>query len=270
MKIRGIHYQVNVHSKGEEPLVLLHGFTGASSNWKHIVNELSAFKIILIDIIGHGQTDSPQDPSRYRIEEVVEDLVCILDKLTIEKANILGYSMGGRLALSLAAIYPKRVKKLVLESSSPGLELVDEREKRKYADEKLAYEIVKEGIVQFVEKWENIPLFATQKRLPIQQQHEIRQQRLRNSSLGLANSLIGMGTGAQPSWWNVLPNIKVPVLILCGELDKKFCDIAKSMHQHLSNSVVNEINDAGHAIHVEQTRIFGKIVNEFLISDSHF
>jgi 2-succinyl-6-hydroxy-2,4-cyclohexadiene-1-carboxylate synthase len=268
MKIRGIQYHVDVQSTSEgEPLVLLHGFTGSSQNWKHIIGNLSMFKIILIDIVGHGYTDSPVDPARYRMQEVVEDLLCILDELNIEKANILGYSMGGRLALSFAAVYPNRVNKLILESSSPGLKGAEEREKRKQADERLAAEIVEEGIVQFVEKWENIPLFATQNRLPIDKRNAIREKRLQNSSIGLANSLIGMGTGAQPSLWHRLQDIKVPVLILCGELDKKFCTIAKSMHMLLSQSVVKEINDAGHAIHVEQPRIFGKIVNEFLIFD---
>ncbi|WP_338789431.1 2-succinyl-6-hydroxy-2,4-cyclohexadiene-1-carboxylate synthase [Metabacillus sp. FJAT-53654] len=266
MKIRGIHYHVDVYSEGE-PLVLLHGFTGSSHNWKSVMNDLRNCTFILIDIIGHGNTESPEAPSRYRMEEVVKDLASILDEIKIEKANFLGYSMGGRLALAFAATFPNRVNKLILESSSPGLKFVEEREKRKHEDEKLAGEIVRDGIVKFVERWENIPLFATQKRLPIQQRNSIRQQRLQNSNLGLANSLIGMGTGAQVSLWEELPNIKIPVLLLCGELDKKFCDIAKNMDEHLSISVVKQINDAGHAIHVEQPRIFGKIVNEFLNTD---
>jgi 2-succinyl-6-hydroxy-2,4-cyclohexadiene-1-carboxylate synthase len=263
MNIRGIHYQVDVQSEGE-PLVLLHGFTGSSVNWSHVLEEFSTYKTILIDIIGHGLTDCPNDYSRYKMEEVVEDLANILDQLQIERANFLGYSMGGRLALSFAAIHPTRVKKLILESSSPGLQHENERECRKQADEKLADHIEKEGIVQFVNKWETIPLFASQGRLPIQQRNKIRQQRLQNSPRGLANSLIGMGTGAQPSWWDDLTILNVPVLILCGELDKKFCEIAKHMQQLLPNSVIKEINGAGHAIHVEEPRIFGKIVNEFL------
>ncbi|MBZ5751599.1 2-succinyl-6-hydroxy-2,4-cyclohexadiene-1-carboxylate synthase [Metabacillus rhizolycopersici] len=266
MIIRGIHYHVDIYSEGE-PLILLHGFTGSSLNWKHLLKEFSNYQLVLIDLIGHGGTDCPEDPSRYKMEEVVEDLVCIFDELKIEKANVLGYSMGGRLALSFACIYPDRINKLIVESSSPGLQRADEREKRRQADEKLADEIISGGMERFVDKWESIPLFATQARLPFQQRNVIRQLRLQNSSLGLANSLIGMGTGAQPAWWDVLPNLNVPVLLLCGELDQKFCDIAKSMDQLLSKSVVNEINGTGHAIHVEQPRIFGKIVNEFLKSD---
>ncbi|WP_299094369.1 2-succinyl-6-hydroxy-2,4-cyclohexadiene-1-carboxylate synthase [uncultured Metabacillus sp.] len=265
MKIRGIEYNVEVKSKGQ-PLVLLHGFTGSSSNWTSILNEISDTKFILIDIIGHGRTESPEDPARYRTEEAVEDLISILNKLNIEKANFLGYSMGGRLALSFTATYPNRVNKLILESSSPGIKDMDERIKRKISDEKLARSIIKNGMVSFVDYWEDIPLFSTQKRLPKEQRKQIREKRLENSSLGLANSLIGMGTGVQPSWWKMLPSIKNPILLVCGELDQKFCEIANKMNQMFPNSTLNEIKDAGHAIHVEQPRIFGKIVNEFLHS----
>ncbi|KKI88888.1 esterase [Bacillus sp. SA1-12] len=265
MKIRGINYNVDVKSEGQ-PLVLLHGFTGSSDNWTSILNEITNTSFILIDIIGHGQTEIPEDPARYTTEEAVEDLVTILDDLNIEKANFLGYSMGGRLALSFTATYPNRVNKLILESSSPGIKDTEEREKRKKSDEKLAEKIIEKGIVSFVDYWEDIPLFSTQKRLPEKQKEKIREKRLQNSSIGLANSLIGMGTGVQPSWWDKLPSLKNPILLICGELDQKFCDIANTMHQMFPNTVLKEIKDTGHAIHVEQPRIFGKIVNEFLNS----
>lgn len=264
MNIRGVEYHVEVMSNDGEPLVLLHGFTGSSFNWNEVINEFPDYKLIVIDIIGHGQSASPVDPLRYQIEEVVRDLVLILNEMNIEKVNLLGYSMGGRLALSFAMIHPNQVIKLILESSSPGLEDLNERVKRKEADEKLAAEINSLGLVQFVDKWESLPLFKTQNQLSANQQNLLRRQRLLNNPLGLANSLIGMGTGAQPSWWDKLHSLNIPVLLLCGELDKKFCTIAVRMHKQLTKSVRKEINGAGHAIHVEQPRIFGKIVNDFL------
>lgn len=264
MKIRGVDYHVDVVSEEGEPLVLLHGFTGSSQNWNEVIKEFSNYKLIVIDIIGHGQSASPVDPLRYKIEEVVRDLGQILNELNIEKVNLLGYSMGGRLALSFSMIYPTRVTKLILESSSPGLADSNERAKRKEADEKLAAEINSLGLVHFVDKWESLPLFKTQKKLSPSQQNSLRRQRLLNTSLGLANSLIGMGTGAQPSWWDKLQSLNIPVLLLCGEHDKKFCNVAIRMHELLTKSVRKEINGAGHAIHVEQPRIFGKIVNDFL------
>ncbi|WP_226670281.1 2-succinyl-6-hydroxy-2,4-cyclohexadiene-1-carboxylate synthase [Metabacillus litoralis] len=268
MKIRGIEYHVEVTTNNEDAdtLVLLHGFTGSTKSWIEVVKEFPSYNILLIDIIGHGETESPLDSSRYTMKEVVEDIVTILDNLHLDRVYMLGYSMGGRLALSFATAYPKRVKRLILESSSPGIDDSVLREDRKHADQKLAEEITRKGIVEFVNKWENIPLFLSQKRLPAEKRERIRKQRLKNSPVGLSNSLMGMGTGTQPSLWTKLSCLKIPVLILCGEQDKKFCEIAKKMQNLLENSIIKEINSTGHAIHVEQPHFFGKIVNEFLSS----
>ena len=84
-------------------------------------------RLIAIDILGHGQSDSPKDFKRYEILSVAKDMKQILELLKIEKTDILGYSMGGRLALSFAIQYPLFVRKLVLESSSPGLITEQER-----------------------------------------------------------------------------------------------------------------------------------------------
>ncbi|MDQ0231105.1 2-succinyl-6-hydroxy-2,4-cyclohexadiene-1-carboxylate synthase [Metabacillus malikii] len=264
MKIREVNYYVEDSKVGDEVLLLLHGFTGRNQNFFPLVEELSHIRVIALDMLGHGKSDSPAEPSRYEMEEIVQDIIEILNVLKIDKANVLGYSMGGRVALSLAVLHPNRVAKLILESSSPGLETAEARDARKAADVRLAKEILNDGIQAFVAKWENISLFSSQKRLSEEKRNQIRQQRLGNNPVGLANSLIGMGTGAQPSWWAALSELHMPVLLVCGELDEKFCEIAKRMENSLPNAKMIEIKNAGHAIHVEQPRIFGKIVNEFL------
>jgi 2-succinyl-6-hydroxy-2,4-cyclohexadiene-1-carboxylate synthase len=259
-----VAYHVEVYGQGE-PLLLLHGFTGSLESWKWLIPKWQDFrKLILVDILGHGLTASPDDWKRYDIKLVAADLEEILKQLNVEKINILGYSMGGRLALTFAILYPSRVKKLILESSSPGLKTLEERLLRIKSDEALALEIEKDGVEKFVEKWENIALFATQKRLPQEVQERIRANRLRNNEKGLANSLRGMGAGRQPSWWGRLSELKMPTLLMCGELDEKFCRIAFEMAELMPNAVISQISDSGHAIHVEQPEIFAKIVDEFI------
>ena len=144
--------------------------------------------------------------------------------------------MGGRLALSYAMEYPHRVRKLILESSSPGLKTEEERKNRQIQDHKLAQFILDKGIESFVDYWENIPLFSTQKSLPEAKQQEIRKQRLQNSPTGLANSLKGMGSGAQPSWWDRLSEFEVETLLLTGSLDQKFCSIAEQMVREMKKA----------------------------------
>ncbi|MBO1914528.1 alpha/beta fold hydrolase, partial [Microvirga sp. 3-52] len=106
----------------------------------------------------------------------------------------VGYSMGGRIALSYTINHPKRVASLILESSTPGLETERERIERMNKDKILAQKICSEGILSFVEFWEGIPLFDTQKKLSTEQQQKIRTERLSQNAVGLANSLLGIGT----------------------------------------------------------------------------
>ncbi|WP_449537346.1 2-succinyl-6-hydroxy-2,4-cyclohexadiene-1-carboxylate synthase [Ferdinandcohnia sp. Marseille-Q9671] len=260
----GVNYHVKVVGNGM-PLLFLHGFTGSISNWKQVADSLkNHYTCVLIDIIGHGKTDSPTDFHRYSIPHVAQDIIQILDQLDIPKVTIVGYSMGGRLALATAILHQSRVENLILESSSPGLRTEEERFLRLQSDEQLARQIVLEGIKSFVDYWETIPLFSSQRLLSKEKQLEIRKQRLRNNPKGLANSLRGMGTGAQPSYWHRLSELSIPTLLLCGGLDSKFCNIAEQMNSSMYHASVKKIKNAGHAIHVEQPDIFGKIVNEFV------
>jgi 2-succinyl-6-hydroxy-2,4-cyclohexadiene-1-carboxylate synthase len=260
-----IQYHVEVYGEGSIPLVLLHGFTGDTSTWTPFYDTWGKqVKLISPDIIGHGKTESPDVLSRYQIESVAKDLKAILEHLDVKQVDLLGYSMGGRLALSFALLFPTRVRKLILESASPGLATEDERHLRRMKDEELAHFIKERGIRSFVDYWEGIPLFQTMKRLPSAQKQIIREQRLNNSPSGLANSLLGMGTGSQPNWWGKLNKLTCDVMLLTGKEDKKFCDIADKMMKELKNSSWKVIEGSGHAIHVEEPEKFGTIVSDFL------
>lgn len=262
--INGVRYNVEQCGDGF-PLVLLHGFTGAASTWKPFCPIWGQHStLLMVDLIGHGETESPGDIARYDIKKAAMDLKAILDQLGIEKADFLGYSMGGRTAITFASQYPERVRKLVLESTTPGLVYPEDREARIQQDHKLANKIEQEGLKQFIDFWESIPLFQSQLNLPAEVREQIRSQRLRNEPVGLANSLRGMGTGAQPSWWDKLEDFDFETLLITGELDEKFCKIATEMASRLPNPTHLTINGCGHAIHVEEREKFGTIVSEFL------
>ncbi|SET33495.1 2-succinyl-6-hydroxy-2,4-cyclohexadiene-1-carboxylate synthase [Oceanobacillus limi] len=254
-------YWYEVHGSGE-PIVLLHGFTGSTKTWAPFVTDWeNDFQIITIDLPGHGRTqiDTPRS-----MEACCEDLSQLFEHLSLHSFHLIGYSMGGRTALSFAMLYPNYINSLILESSSPGLEMEEDRHKRQVNDETLAQRIEKEGVASFVKFWENIPLFETQKKLDEHIQRSIREERLAQSKEGLASSLRFMGTGSQPNWWGKLNTLKQPVLLIVGELDEKFVRMNQRMRESLPNSQLIVVNNAGHAIHVEQPEIFGKIVKEFI------
>ncbi|MFC4714430.1 2-succinyl-6-hydroxy-2,4-cyclohexadiene-1-carboxylate synthase [Planococcus dechangensis] len=265
LTVRGVSYHIEIIGQDEAPvIVLLHGFTGSTVTWNRVMRQLKGYKLVAIDLIGHGKTESPFEAERYHMDQQLEDLEAISKALQLTAFALLGYSMGGRTALAYACEYPERVQCLLLESASPGLYVEQERSKRRESDAALASYIREQGIERFVEKWERIPLFESQKSLSESVKQEVRTERLSQSPLGLANSLLGMGTGSQRSYWDCLPTLNMPVLLVTGEGDPKFCSIAREMDKMLPNSQ-HRIISAGHAIHVEKPVEFATMVEELLI-----
>lgn len=264
-KVNDIQLNVDISGQGP-PLILLHGFTGNHATWEPFKQSWGKhFTLIAFDIIGHGQSDAPENAERYTMEHAVNDIVTFLDTKHIEHFYTLGYSMGGRLAIALATQCPSRVKALILESTSPGLETLSERNARMQQDEQLAERIIEDGIEAFVDHWENIPMFKTQKALSQDIQQCIRTQRLQNTSIGLANSLKGMGTGAQRSYWSELHLLQMPTLLIVGDNDEKFCSINAKMKAALPNATMVMCKDAGHAVHVEKENEYEQIVIDYLL-----
>lgn len=265
LEINAVHYHVEV--KGQGPaLVLLHGFSGSMQNWYHLADQLqSRFTTILIDIPGHGKSDKPPTAERYQIEQIAHDTATLIAQVSEAPVHLLGYSMGGRLALYLAVHYPELFKSLILESASPGIESLVEREARYIRDTELASQILHNGVEWFVDYWEGISLFSSQKTLPRAIFGLQRAQRLSNDPVGLANSLRGMGTGKQPSLWSALPRLTLPVLLIAGCLDEKYIRITRSMCSHLTRSEKALVADAGHNVHLEKPGMFYEMVNRFLM-----
>jgi len=262
--INDLNYHVEERGTGT-PVIMLHGFTGSTEIWRPLINKLEqAFRVITIDLPGHGQTDAPPETTRYRMELVADDLAGLLDRLQATPAHWLGYSMGGRLALYLACRLPQLVRSLILESASPGIIDPYERKARVEQDASLAQRIEREGIARFVDHWQSIPLFDTQKRLPEEIRSALRSQRLKNSAAGLANSLRGMGTGAQPELWSELGSLKMPVLLITGEDDRKFTSINRRMAAAISGSRLETVPNTGHTVHLESADLYGDLVLNFL------
>ena len=262
--VNGRRYAIAEAGAGE-PLLLLHGFTGSATTWRDLWPRLTArFRVLAVDLPGHGDSDAPADPAGYTISRVAADLVEILERRAALPARWLGYSMGGRLALYAALHHPTAVRTLLLESDSPGLATAAEREQRRADDEALARRIERDGVASFVDEWEQLPLFAGLSRLPAEARAELRRQRLANSAAGLANSLRGMGTGAQPSLWARLPALAAPTLLLVGAEDDKFVDINRRMAARLPAAEVRIVPDAGHTVHLEQPQAFLAALLDFL------
>jgi len=130
-----LRWEVRVRGTGV-PLLLLHGFTGRGSGWGTLATALARqFRLIVVDLPGHGRSGIPPDPDRAGVERSADDLASILQREGCAPAHVLGYSLGARVALRLAVAHPDVVRRLVLESPSAGLANAEERQARRAADE---------------------------------------------------------------------------------------------------------------------------------------
>ena len=258
----------NLHSWGsvsDPPVLLLHGFSGHGGSWSEAAESFVAagYRVLAPDLLGHGCSPAPPDPQRYQMAHSAADLSALLDAFTDGGVHLLGYSMGGRLALCFALTYPERVRSLTVESGSPGLASEAERAERRGWDKALAQEIEQDGIAVFVDYWESLAMWNSQRRLSTAQRRELRAQRLQNRPDGLANSLRGMGTGAQPNLHPSLTSLTAPTLLLAGADDEKFVAVNRQMVQKIANARLVILPEAGHNVHLEQPQAFVRTVLSF-------
>ena len=248
-------------------LLLLHGFTGSSATWDSLRPALEPhFSVIAVDLPGHGRSGAPADDTRYALHHLADDLAALLDAVGVDRAAVLGYSMGGRAALHFAIAHPERVSALILESATPGIESAHDRGARIDSDFALADMIERDGVESFVHFWERLPIWSSQAALPGDVRQTVHERRLANGPTGLANSLRGAGAGARPSVARQLESLPMPTLLMAGALDPKFVELARVMHEFIPDARTEIVSGAGHTVHLERPTEFIAIVNEFLVS----
>jgi len=246
------------------PLLVLHGFTGSRASMAGVATALAdRHRVVRVDLLGHGRSDAPCEIAAYAMERCIAQLAGVLDALTIPRAHLLGYSMGGRIALALAALHPERVASALLVGARAGFEDPAERAARAQDDESLADWIERDGVPAFVEHWMALPLFATQRRLGAEALAAARAERLANRAHALAASLRAIGAGAQPPLHALLPRVQLPVLLVVGAEDARFEAVARDLAQRLPRARLAVVPDAGHAAHLENPRAFAQLARDF-------
>ncbi len=160
---------------------------------------------------------------------------------------LCGYSMGGRVALHVALAAPRRVRALVLVSSTAGLVDDAARGARRAADCALADSLVQEPFERFMDRWAAQPVFAED---PPEVHERMRAEQLRNDPLALADVLCGIGTGEMEPLWERLGELVLPVTVLVGERDEKFHAPGRLLAELLPDCRMH-IVPGGHRLPVE-------------------
>lgn len=259
-------YSFNCFEAGEHSrptLLFLHGFLGKGSDWAGVAGRLSnEFYCVAPDLPGHGQTQVRGGDDLFTMESTAHGLHELVQQLGTSLYGVIGYSMGGRLALYYAATFPHSVRRLVLESASPGLRTEEEQKARRQHDEALAQRLENTPFDEFLDGWYNQPLFASLRAYP--DFDRIIAQRRINTPAGLARSLRQMGTGSQTSMWEALASLPVPTVLLAGKRDEKFVRIGREMTEVLPSAPLCVIAGAGHTLHVENEEVYTDVVRTFL------
>ena len=212
-------------------LLLLHGFTATGHSWDAVRDRLGGerYSAVAPDLRG---------PS----------IAAVVDALRQDEPYALaGYSMGGRIALHLALAQPQLVRRLVLVSTTAGIEDPAERAARRAADEALAAEIERDGVEAFADRWAAGPLFAGQ---PPAVAAAARVDRLRWSAGELAASLRGLGTGRMEPVWDRLGELTMPAVVVAGERDAKFRALGERLAGALPGGRLVVVPGVVHAVHL--------------------
>ncbi|MBN2307992.1 MAG: 2-succinyl-6-hydroxy-2,4-cyclohexadiene-1-carboxylate synthase [Candidatus Hydrogenedentes bacterium] len=257
--------QYTFRGESNQPvIVFLHGFMGRGSDWDAMAAELApSHASLLVDLPGHGRTRIGPGARVPDFETTCAALDRLVAGLEMARHAVVGYSMGGRLALYWALRHPGGIERLVLESASPGLRGEGERAARRAEDERRAIELETGDFEAFLRRWYAMPLFASLARDPERLEGVIA-RRLENDPAQLAASLRAAGTGRQPSLWNELGGLSMPALLLAGEEDAKFQGIASAMAAACPAARAEVVAGCGHNIHLEQPGAFAQRLRAFL------
>lgn len=247
--------------KGPAKALFLHGFTGSASSFAHLEPLLGdVLTATCVDLPGHRGAPLPKHAGAEGFAETIDALGALLEP----GAVLIGYSQGARLALAVAAKFPERIARLVLESGAPGLRQRHARSQRRVADEAMADLIREQGVDAFVERWERLPLFAGLQALPEPDRAALRERRTGHTANGLAGALTTLGQGVQPDLWPALPGLRVPTLVLSGAKDAKYTRLARRMVAELPLGWRVTFPGIGHAPHLECPKAYADELRSFL------
>lgn len=256
-------------NSSQTPVLFLHGFMGSKEDWQGPIQSLLAlnpFHCIALDLPGHGESPlaNLQSPHSQSPLETVSSLIAkFLQDHQVFPVHVVGYSMGGRVALHLALTYPHLVSSLILESASPGIENPQERLKRKEEDHHLFKGVTADNWMDFLMKWYSQKIFgslAQDKNFP-----QLLSQRMKNSPKKMQKALDHFSVGNHPSLWSQIRHYPGRILTLSGSEDEKYNMIGNKMRSYHPSLTHLTIEQSGHAVHFQQTERMALAIGNFIL-----
>ena len=243
----GVNLYYEVHGDRGPVILLTHGYSATSQMWTGQVEALSKdHRLVTWDMRGHGQSDSPDDPSLYSEPATVADMAALLDKVGAKTAIVGGLSLGGYMSLAFNRVHADRVEALLIIDTGPGYKNDEAREGWNKTSLKTAERYETEGL----------SLLSSGSAERRTAQHK--------SAKGLALAARGMLTQRDAGVIASLPDIKAPSIVVVGSLDTPFLAASSYMAAKIPGAQQAIIEGAGHAANIDQPEAFNAAILGFL------
>ncbi|MGS0825630.1 2-succinyl-6-hydroxy-2,4-cyclohexadiene-1-carboxylate synthase [Shewanella sp. 0m-8] len=257
---------------GSPAVVFLHGFLGSKEDWNEVVAQLQDdFFCIALDLPGHGDNNLEAcqanpfllpTPGFNRCAELIQTT---LSTLSISQYHLVGYSLGGRIALHIANLYPQHLLSLVLESCHPGLKQESDKLARKESDSAWALKLANLPIKRFLGLWYQQAVFSDL--TDVERVHLI-DKRATNKPQLLANCYQATSLAEQGDLWDTPSRLSVVTHFIAGHQDSKFMALAKCWQQQQALEL-HAIEASGHNVHLAAPILFGKLLKHVFTSTSN-
>ena len=242
------------------PLVLLHGFLGSQNDWQPLITALSDHPCIALDLPGHGLQINQPIPTP---DEFPTWFAQQLQSRGIREYQLMGYSLGGRLAMRVAATEPTGLRSLIIENAHPGLTDEASRRARHQQDEQWADRFANEPLLSVLHGWYEQPVFGD---LSTQNKQQLMTLRAENDPSSLATVLRDYSLSGQPDYRHWIKTTSLPLLYLCGTEDHKFQSLGKALQQS-APALKLSVLTGGHNLHRANPTAMASVLRQWL---NHF
>jgi len=256
------------------PVVLCDGIGCDGYVWRFLRDDLDGRFVLHPHYRGHGRTAAPKDPSRVTIQDLADDVACVLDDALVDRAVLIGHSMGVQVALETYARHRERISGLVLVCGAPSHPLKtfrgsDQLEELLPIVEKWVRRMPK--LINRVTRW----VLPTRLSYEIASLFEIRRELVDPADFmpyleGVARIdarlfLTMLAAAGQHSADDVLPTIDVPALVVAGERDGFTPpDRSRTMAEAIPDAELLEIPNGSHTAPLERPHLIDFTIREFL------
>lgn len=248
-------------------VVLLHGFLGSPESLLSLVpSSWSSNSVYSPALYGHAGFREPEPLLNF--EDETQRLNRLIRRhFGSERVHLVGYSLGGRLGLSLLISAPSLFHSATLISARRGLDSSVERQQRWESDLSWAQRLRTETLPDFLDAWEKQPMFSSMRQADPERLRWLRGQRLRHNPEGLAQAMVGLSLSRMPTYVEQLGEVRLPVTLVYGALDERFLQLGEELATRLPNSKTVVVDGSGHNLPLERPNDLASVVAEGMNHD---